>query len=135
MIESADEFARLRWSDDPAEYGRAAHEPAPLEVWQDVIARFPELRQWVAHNKTVPHEILAELATDPDASVRYFVAMKRKLALELQLRLATDPDDSVRAGIANNAKASRAALELLAEDPWHVIAERARERLAAGRFV
>lgn len=135
MIESADEFARLRWSDDPAEYGRAADEPAPLEVWRDVIARFPELRKWVAHNKTVPHEMLAELATDPDASVRFFVAEKRKLAPELQILLATDPDDGVRARIAYNAKATRAALERLAEDPWHTIAERARERLAAGRYV
>ena len=43
MIESADEFRRLRESDDPAEYLRAAHEPARLDVWREVIARFPEL--------------------------------------------------------------------------------------------
>lgn len=135
MIESADEFRRLRESDDPGEYRRAAHDSAPSEVWRDVIARFPELREWVAHNKTVPHEVLAELASDPDPRVRWTVAAKRKLGPELQLRLAADPDEGVRQRIAWNARATRAALERLADDPWAVVAEHARARLAGGEYV
>ena len=135
MIESADEFSRLRESDDPAESHRAAHEAAPLELWRDVIARFPHLRKWVAHNKTVPQEILAELAADPDPHVRLVVAAKRKLAPDLQLRLAVDADAGVRERLAYNARATRAALERLADDPWRKVANRARARLAAGDYV
>lgn len=54
MIESADEFVRLRTSADPAEYQRAARDDATERTWRDVIARFPEMRFWVAQNKTVP---------------------------------------------------------------------------------
>ena len=135
MIESADEFRRLRESEQSDEYERAAREPAPLHVWRDVVARFPELRAWVAHNKTVPHEILAELAGDPDARVRATVAAKRKLTPEVQLQLAADPDDGVRNRLAWNARATRAVLERLAADPWAAVAERARARLSAGEYV
>ena len=41
MITSAEEFRDLRLSEDPAEYDRAAMEEAPLQVWRDVISRFP----------------------------------------------------------------------------------------------
>ena len=135
MIESADEFQRLRESGDPEDYRRAAHESAPLEVWRAVVARLPELREWVAHNKTVPDEILAELAGDPDPKVRATVAAKRKLAPALQLRLAGDPDEGVRHRLAWNARATRAAIERLAADPWPVVAEHARARLAARQYV
>ena len=96
MLKSAEEFRRLRVSTDPAEYRRAGHESAPLEVWLEVIRRYPDLRAWVAHNKTVPVEILAILSDDPDPHVRSFVAMKQKLPEDLQLKLARDPDDGVR---------------------------------------
>ncbi|MBL9148356.1 MAG: HEAT repeat domain-containing protein [Phycisphaerae bacterium] len=135
MIESAEEFRRLRESDDPDEYRRAACDSAPPAVWRDVLARFPELREWVAHNRTVPHEVLTELASDPDPRVRWMVAAKRKLAAELQLRLAVDSDEGVRQRIAWNARATRAALERLAGDSWIVVAEHARARLAAGEYV
>ncbi|MDQ7808887.1 hypothetical protein Q5425_34555 [Amycolatopsis sp. A133] len=87
MITSADEFIRLRHSADPADYRRAAGESAPLEVWLDVIERYPESRVWVAHNKTVPIKALAVLAEDPSSRVRLAVAMKRKLTSELLVRL------------------------------------------------
>ena len=135
MIGSADEFQRLRTSDDPDQQRRATHDEAPLSVWRDVVARFPELRFWVAQNKTVPGEVLAELAADPDARVRSMVAAKRKLAPALQLQLAADPDEGVRQRIAWNSRATRAALELLVRDPWPLVAERARARLAAGQYV
>ncbi len=56
MINSADDFVRLRCSEDRNEYERAAWDEAPLEVWLDVIERFPDMRFWVACNKTVPME-------------------------------------------------------------------------------
>jgi hypothetical protein len=127
VIESADEFYRLRTSTVMAEYLRAAHEPAPLHVWQDVIDRYPEMRFWVAYNKTVPIEMLEILARDADSHVRHMVAEKRKLPEHLQLLLARDSDESVRARIAYNAKVTRRALELLKDDPW--------EPLARGDFV
>jgi hypothetical protein len=58
VIASAEEFARLRQSDDLDEQHRASWDCAPVEVWLAVIERFPDLRWWVAHNKTVPLEIL-----------------------------------------------------------------------------
>ena len=44
MINSAEEFVRLRSSELPEEYWRAAHEEVPDAVWLDVIARFPDMR-------------------------------------------------------------------------------------------
>lgn len=77
VISSADEFVRLRDSADPAEYGRAARDEAPLEVWWDVCARFPDYRFWVAQNKTVPLEVLEVLRDDADGLVRWMVCRKR----------------------------------------------------------
>ncbi len=57
MIESPEEFVRLRTSKDPDQYRRAAHETAPPEVWLAIIEKFPEMRQWVAHNKTILADI------------------------------------------------------------------------------
>jgi hypothetical protein len=135
VLESADEFYRLRTSTVMAEYHRAAHEPAPLHVWQDVIDRYPEMRFWVAYNKTVPIEMLETLARDADWRVRHMVAEKRKLPEHLQLLLAHDSHESVRARITYNAKATRRALELLKNDPWEPARVRAQERLARGDFV
>jgi len=135
MIETADEFRRLRESGDPDEQRRATHDEAPAAVWQAVIASAPDLRVWVAPNKTVPSAILELLAADPDPRVRSMVAMKRALAPALQVRLAADPDEAVRHHLARNARATRAALERLASDAWPVVAETARARLAAGEYV
>jgi hypothetical protein len=130
MITSAEEFRRLRTSDIQEEYDRAAHEEASLEVWLGVIEKFPEMRRWVAQNKTVPVEILEVLSHDHDADVRSFVAMKRKLPEYIQLILARDEDCSVRERLAFNAKATDAVLRILADDAVSQIREKAKERLA-----
>jgi hypothetical protein len=62
MIRSAEEFIRLRTSEDAADYLRAATDDASLEVWQEIITHHADMRSWVAHNKTVPVEILWVLA-------------------------------------------------------------------------
>lgn len=104
MIQSAEEFIALRDSRIKGEYDRAATDEASVSVWRDVIVRFPDYRKWVAHNKTVPVEILAELCQF-EAEVRRFVAVKRKLSRELFELLAKDPDPVVRQGVASNKKA------------------------------
>jgi hypothetical protein len=133
MIESAEQFIRLRSSEDPAEYNRAAQEEASLEVWREVIDRYPGYRFWVAQNKTVPIEILAVLAMDRLADVREMVARKRKLTSDLQVKLAQDPNETVRLAIATNAKICEAALNILVEDKWEPVRDVAKSKLS-GNF-
>lgn len=76
MIETAEEFVRLRLSTDPDEYHRAAHDEAPDAVWLEIVERFPDMRFWVAQNKTVPLSVLEQLRHDHDAQVRGMVRAK-----------------------------------------------------------
>jgi len=71
-ITSADEFVRLRTSESPEDYRRAASEDAPLDVWYAVIADHPEMRFWVAQNKTVPTAVLELLSEDADHGLTLF---------------------------------------------------------------
>lgn len=128
MISSAEEFVRLRTSQDPELYQRAARDSAPDQVWQDVIANYPEMRRWVVHNKTVPLHILVQLSTDESDDVRYAVATKRKLSLELFETLATDPCDSVRHAIALNKSIPADVLAKLESDSERFVAQAARRR-------
>ena len=129
MIASAEEFVRLRTSVAPAEYRRAAHDEAPMAVWFDVMARFPDMKEWVAHNKTIPLEILDVLARDADIRVRATVAGKRKLAIELFELLAADPNETVRHAVACNGKAPLHVLRRLAADAAVRVNAAAAERL------
>jgi len=131
MIASADEFYGLRTSEKPDDWRRAAHEAAPVSVWQDVVARMPEMRFWVAQNKTVPVEILGLLVDDPDARVRDMVARKRKLPEHLQFRLAGDSDSGVRAALAANARVTAGVLETLLRDEEAFVREVATQRIEA----
>lgn len=115
MINSAEEFVALRDSLVKEQYDRASNEEASVSVWMDVIKRFPEHRKWVAHNKTVPLEILDELCRF-DVEVRRSVSVKRKLSPELFELLSRDPDPMVRQGIASNRKAPVSILRDLAHD-------------------
>ena len=135
MITSAQEFYRLRTSEIPDEYQRAACEDAPLIVWQDIISTMPGMREWVATNKTVPIEILEVLAGDVDGRVRSAVAMKRKLPEVLQVVLARDADETVRNRLACNKKATKVVLEILADDSEAFVRERALDRLKIGDYV
>ena len=116
MIESAEQFRSLRESEPPDEYSRATHDDAPLEVWLDIIDRMPDLRFWVAQNKTVPIAVLETLADDTDPRVRDMVARKRKLPEALQIKLARDADPAVRCTLAQNAKLAPGALAILTDD-------------------
>ena len=133
MIESAADFVRLRTSEIPGEQYRAAHDAAA--VWRAVIEKYPDMREWVARNKTVPVEVLEALSHDPDSRVRVAVAMKRKLPEALQLVLAGDPDEGVRHRIACNAKATKRVLQMLADDDQSFVRETAIGRLEDEDFV
>jgi hypothetical protein len=130
-IESAEEFVRLRTSDVREEYERASSESAAESVWMDVIERHPDMRAWVAHNKTVPLSVLRTLASDEDARVRWMVASKRKLDHALFELLSRDSDDGVRARVAANSKAPREVLVALASDEAERVRDAARRRLGS----
>ena len=84
MIDSAAEFVRLRTSENADEYHRAAHEAASAETWLAIIDRYPDMRVWVAQNKTVPLDILGLLRHDPDERVRSMVRAKDRGAVRIQ---------------------------------------------------
>ncbi|KML70783.1 hypothetical protein [Pectobacterium peruviense] len=115
MIESAEEFIALRSSDIKSEYDRSAMEEAPLDVWLDVLKKYPSYGRWVAHNKTVPLEILEALCAF-DEMTRACVASKRKLSYALFDRLSRDANRTVRVAIAANRKAPADILERLLAD-------------------
>ncbi len=117
------------------EYMRATNEDAPIHVWYEIIASMPDMREWVAHNKTVPIEILEILARDDSAEVRTVVASKRKLPEIIQFDLGKDADASVRFRLACNAKCTKRVLEILAMDKERFVAERAQKRLQTSNHV
>ena len=129
-IQNAEEFVRLRSSEIEEEYNRAAHAEASIAVWLDVIARFPDMKSWIAHNKTVPLEILEILSTDEDVDVRFTVAQKRKLTPELFEKLSEDIDETVRMRVACNAQTPKTILEKLASDQCARVAKWAKKRLS-----
>jgi hypothetical protein len=129
MIDSAEEFVCLRNSWDRALYERAAHDEAPLRVWREVVERYPEMRVWVAYNKTVPLEVLKDLARDPDSRVRDMVAMKNKLTADILETLAVDPNDAVRMRVARHKHTTREILEQLRNDSWDEVRVVAAARL------
>jgi hypothetical protein len=130
-ILSADEFVRLRYSEDPEDYRRAARESAPLAVWQEIVERYPDARVWVAQNKTIPIEILQFLVNDPDVRVRHAVSMKRKLTPAILAQLSADDDESIRMRVAMHKNTARETLENLRNDSWDRVRDRVRERLAS----
>lgn len=129
MIQSAEEFVRLRTSESRDDYARAAEEEAAIGVWLDVIERYPTMRKWVAQNKTIPSEILSILAKDEDEDVRLFVAQKRKLDMAVIKELAHDRSETVRQRIAYNPRTPREVLQSLAPDVSVIVSEVAQNRL------
>jgi len=116
MISTPKEFYDLRTSEDMSEQRRAAMEEASADVWREISATYPEMREWVVINKTVPIEILDELSKDENFRVRAIVATKRKLSEDIFNRLASDLNESVRIAVANNAKIPEYLKEMLRND-------------------
>jgi hypothetical protein len=130
MIHSVDEFVRLRTSQDPSAYGRSADESASDETWLEIIKRFPDMRFWVAVNKTIPAHIMELLASDPDPRVRGHIARKNRASLSILTKLASDPEPSVRHGVIANKKVPLDLLQKLAGDNEPFVARDARNALA-----
>ena len=131
LIESAIEFAGLRLSEDARDNDRAVNEEAPLEVWLEVIEGYPDLRRWVAGNKTVPIPVLERLAEDADPIVRWTVASKRSAPSHVLDGLAHDGDESVRVRVARNRAVSVGTLRALAHDESWVVRGVGQEALSA----
>lgn len=129
MIANADEFVRLRTSDEPEEYLRAVEDSAPDSVWFEVLALYPEMTFWVVQNKTVPLAVLSTLVEHPDVGVRTHLARKRKLSEELFSILSDDSDEYVRLTVANNPKTPSAILLKLSTDRSPLVADKAQSRL------
>ncbi len=106
MISSAEEFNSLRTSDNLDEQRRSAQEEAPIEVWHQVIKDYPNMKEWVVHNKTIPIEILEFLVHDSDAKVREVIARKRKINEKIVKTLAVDQNENVRYALMCNTKLS-----------------------------
>jgi len=104
MIKDADEFYRLRNSELPEEYNRAANELAELETWLDVIEKYPDMKVWVIQNKTIQIEILEKLIKDVDPKVRSAIARKRKINDMIFKLLANDTDENVKYSLICNTK-------------------------------
>ncbi len=130
-ILTAAEFVALRTSSEPDDYRRAAHESASLEVWRDIIDRYPAMRFWVAQNKTVPLEILRLLSKVTDERVRTMVAMKRKCDIGLFEQLSADDSEVVRMAVARNKKVPATILKQLCNDPLPAVARIATSRIHA----
>ena len=103
MLTSAAEFIRLRKSDDLREQKRASKDFADINVWLEIIAKYPDFKIWVIHNKTIPVEILEILSRDSDAEVRSAVARKRKINQTIKLDLSQDIDENVRFALMSNS--------------------------------
>ena len=106
MINSADEFKRLRESEIQDEYHRAATDEASIDIWNEVLEKYPDLAFWVAQNKTIPLEILYTLADNENVDVRCMVARKRKIDNIIFSKLKEDIDESVRHALICNTKLS-----------------------------
>ena len=129
MIDTAQEFLDLRCSRKQEDYLRAASDYAPSHVWLEIITNHPEMRSWVAQNKTVPVEILDSLSMDANPAVRIAVAMKNKLPLRLFDVLADDEESAVRERLAFNKNTPVEVLQRLVKDTSEPVAHQARERL------
>ncbi|MFF7160707.1 hypothetical protein ACFZBP_04805 [Streptomyces sp. NPDC008086] len=129
MIESAEEFIRLRESGDGGDYQRLKKEEAPAEVWRELVAHHPDMRFWVAFNRTVPADVLRQLAKDADWRVRDKVAGRRDTPPDVLGELARDAHDAVVSSVAGNPSTPDDALRVLAAHPWDQVSDTARKRL------
>lgn len=129
MIKSADEFKRLRLSEIQSEYDQAARDNASIEVWLDVIQKFPDLKEWVIHNKTIQIEILELLAKDFNPKVRACVANKRKINDLIFNLLKSDVSEDVRSSLLHNTKLSADKKSLIKTDDSTWLTELKKEIL------
>ncbi len=129
MITSAQEFIRLRESDDLAEQNRASREYADINVWLEVIEKYPDFKFWVVHNKEIQIEILELLSKDSDHDVRSAVARKRKINETIKGNLFQDVDEGVRYALISNTKLSVDELKQIKVEDSVWLKEKLDERI------
>jgi hypothetical protein len=127
MINTAEEFIRLRTSSVPEEYGRAGRDEASYEVWIEIIEKHPDMRVWVAFNRTISLELQTILAKDEDPRVRSAIAGKYPLERGLYEMLAKDESEPIRRRIAHNKKTPLDILEKMMYDEVEDIRAAAKE--------
>lgn len=130
MIGSVDEFICLVRSGDPKERRRAAWEDAPLSVWVTLAKDCPDMRFWVANNRTVPDEVLRILACGDEWRVRHRIAIKNACPGDILELLSSDDHDSVASSVAGHPNTPSSALRRLASHPWGQVAEKAIRQLS-----
>ncbi|MBX3618649.1 MAG: hypothetical protein KF891_01460 [Rhizobacter sp.] len=128
MIESAKAFLQLLEAEPPEAF-RLAWVEAPVQVWWDVLDRYPQLSVWVAANFTIPDEIVAHLARHGSTQARTAVASRASLPEALLMLLAHDKDELVRLRVAFNRHATPGVLGVLAGDVCVVVSMHAQARL------
>lgn len=80
------------------------------------VSADPRIRESAALSSLVPESVLAELAADPQRSVRCCVARNARCPSEVLARLAADDDAGVRGWVAANPAVSKQLLGQLATD-------------------
>lgn len=131
MIDSVETFISLVESGDVNDCRRASSDEAPLEVWRSILRTHGQLAFAVASNRTIPYEILLELAQNEDWRVRHRVALKNACPPDLLDRLSLDDNDSVALLVAGHRNTPPAALRRLTTHTWDQVRERALEQLRA----
>jgi hypothetical protein len=126
MINTAEEFKNLCANEDDTTF---AHQAAALDIWIEVLSRYPQLERCVASNKTIPNEIIERLSMSNDIDVRWKIATKRKLDKSIFERLATDSDPTIRHRIACNPKTPKHILQILSKDSDPMVASSAMRKL------
>ncbi|MFH9549569.1 hypothetical protein ACIBAH_11790 [Streptomyces sp. NPDC051445] len=133
MIESAEEFVRLRTSGDSADLRRTKQEDAPLDVWLDLVQNHPDMRFWVTFNRHVPPEVLRLLVRDDDWRVRANIAGRKGAPQDVLDALSRDDHDAVVSSTASNPGTPTDALTRLSRHSWQDVRERALEQLEERR--
>ncbi|MGS2871677.1 hypothetical protein [Enterobacter huaxiensis] len=129
MINSPEEFIELRNSDVSAKYNRTGTEEAPISVWNDLIEKHPEMRVWVARNRTIPREIIGRLSKDNDPIVRDAICSKYPLDMDIYLLLSKDSDEGIRARLTYNKGLPLAILKEMSEnDPSDFVRSQALDK-------
>lgn len=129
MIETVDEFVHLVNSEEAVERRRAAWEEASLEVWRGVIEQRPDMRFWVAHNRTVPAEVLRVLIDDSDWRVRDRIANRNSCPGDILALLADDEHEAVASTVAGHLNTPDSALRKLTSHAWSQVREKAIDQL------
>ncbi|HCT78361.1 MAG TPA: hypothetical protein DGG94_19715 [Micromonosporaceae bacterium] len=130
MIETVQEFIRLVNSADSADRKRAAWEEAQSSVWLTLIENHPEMRFWVAHNRTVPDDVLRKLASDLDWRVRDRIATKNACPSQILELLSHDENEAVASTVAGHPNTPTSALQGLERHPSGNVREKASRQLS-----